>query len=153
MYVCVPCAYLMPAAARIGFGSSITGVTDCSEPPRRCWQNPGCLQGQHVLFTAEPALQPQESCKELLKHCWVTRAGVPQQATGLPCFSQPYLVCLEVCVMCTVRWYWALLDNYIDNVYSQMMLGITQIITSAFEGRGSGVGRKEEDSTEQQLLP
>jgi len=38
-------------------------ITDGCEPPCGCWElNSGPLEEQSVLLTAEPSLQPQETC-------------------------------------------------------------------------------------------
>ena len=45
----------------IGIRSPGTGVTDSCELPYGCWElNPGPLEEQSVLLTAEPFLQPQK---------------------------------------------------------------------------------------------
>ena len=58
MYGSVPSTYLASTVAiRAGFPG--IGVMDGCEPPCGCWElGPGPPQGQPVLLTAEPSLQP-----------------------------------------------------------------------------------------------
>ena len=66
-YVCEPHICLVPAKVKIGYWIPGTGVMDgCELPPCVCWElNPGPLQGQRVLLTTEPFLQPFFSLKKL----------------------------------------------------------------------------------------
>jgi hypothetical protein len=58
MYVCVPCARLLPTEARVGIESPGTEITDSCEPSCGCWELNSCLlKKQQVLLTAEPYLQ------------------------------------------------------------------------------------------------
>ena len=59
MYVCVPCAYLVPSEIKRGDRSHGTGVIDCCELSYECWEsNPGPRNGQPRLLTTEPLLHP-----------------------------------------------------------------------------------------------
>jgi hypothetical protein len=57
------CIGVWPAHLWYGDGrSSGTGVIDSCELPRGCWElNSGPLEGQPVLLTTEPFLQPHET--------------------------------------------------------------------------------------------
>ena len=56
MYVCVPCARLLPTEARVGIESPGTEITDSCEPSCGCWELNSCLlEEQQVLLTAEPS--------------------------------------------------------------------------------------------------
>ena len=59
--ICISCALLLCLHTCLceGVRSPGTGVTDRCEVPCGCWElNPGSLQEQPVLLTAEPSLQP-----------------------------------------------------------------------------------------------
>lgn len=56
LYVCTLCIYLVPLKARKCVGTPRPRVTDVYELPCGCWEpNPGPLQDQPVLLTAEPS--------------------------------------------------------------------------------------------------
>lgn len=60
-YVCASCMCLVPEQARNDpRGCQVSWNWSCScEPPYGCWEsNPGPLEEQSMLLTAEPSLQP-----------------------------------------------------------------------------------------------
>lgn len=58
MYVYHVCAW-GPRGSEESIRSLETTVTDGCWPPNRCWElNPDLLEGQTVLLTTEPSLQP-----------------------------------------------------------------------------------------------
>jgi hypothetical protein len=58
-----------------GVGSPGTGVIDGCEQPYGYWDlNPGPLEEQPVLLTAEPSLQPcKHSFSQERRNCWLMR--------------------------------------------------------------------------------
>ena len=63
MYVCAPCACLVPVDSEKDIRSPGTEVTDGCEPSCGCWElNPSPLQEHPVLLTTEKNLQPGVTC-------------------------------------------------------------------------------------------